>query len=131
MGAVKPTIHLTVNKSIILKTKASSRPVFLAFAWDTAGNFPVMMEMKMMLSIPKIISITVKEIKAMITSPVNKCSILVHSLLCNQPIKYLDPLFLTIPHKSVFLCCSCHCDAICPVVIQNQIAGARLPDCYL
>ena len=99
MGVVKPMIHLIVNKSIILKAKASSRPVFLAFVWDTTGNFPVMMEMKMMLSIPKMISITVKEIKAMIASPVNKCSILVHLLLCNQPIKYLNPLFLTIPHK--------------------------------
>ena len=93
MGAVNPMIHLIVNKSIILKAKASGRPVFLAFAWDTTGNFPVMMEMKMMLSITQMISITVKEIKAMIVSLVNKCSILVHSLLCNQPIKYLNQLF--------------------------------------
>jgi hypothetical protein len=99
MGVVKRTIHLIVNKSIILKANANRRPVFLAFAWDTTGNFPVMMEMKMMLSIPKIISIIVKEIKAMIASPVNKCSLLVHLLFYNQPVKYLNLLFLTIFHK--------------------------------
>ena len=68
IGVVRPMIHLIVKSNRIRKIKASKSPEVLALACRCCGSFPVMIDMKMILSIPKIISIKVNVKRAIIPS---------------------------------------------------------------
>lgn len=63
------------NKRITRKIMARKRPMFLALGWSTLGSREAVMDMKMMLSIPKTISKKVKVNKLTKLSRLNSDSI--------------------------------------------------------